>query len=59
MAIHEYQCPTCKSYQRVKAQAGERVEVKDCAACENAKLDEALDAHADEAEEGTRKARRR
>jgi len=37
MGIHEYPCPTCKSKQRVKAQAGELVQVKDCEACAQAK----------------------
>lgn len=41
MGIHEYPCPTCFSKQRVKAQAGEVVEIKDCEAC--AQLKEALD----------------
>jgi ribosomal protein L37AE/L43A len=34
MGIHSYNCPTCQSIQRVKAQAGEVVEIKSCEACE-------------------------
>jgi hypothetical protein len=37
MGIHEFPCPTCYSKQRVKAQAGEVVEIKDCDACRQTK----------------------
>ena len=37
MGIHEYPCPTCYSRQRIKAQSGEVVEIKDCDACAQTK----------------------
>lgn len=45
MGIHSYNCPTCYSIQRVKAQAGEVVEIKDCDACANEKAQLALGPH--------------
>jgi len=48
MGIHTYNCPTCQSAQRVKAEAGQVVEVEDCEACKQAALGELTEEEADE-----------
>jgi glutaredoxin len=37
MGIHTYPCPTCYSTQRVKADAGQLVEIQDCPPCAQTK----------------------
>lgn len=60
MGVHTYPCPTCHSPQKVRAESGEVVEIKDCEACAQTKLalndGEATD---DTLEALDRKARRR
>lgn len=42
MGQHFYPCPTCYATQKVRAQSGEVVEIKDCDACAQEK-ERALD----------------
>lgn len=45
MGVHTYQCPTCKSQVKVRAEAGEKVEVGDCQACAEEKRIAGLEDH--------------
>lgn len=52
MGIHTYNCPTCQSAQRIRAEAGQVVEIQDCEACRQAKGElEQLELTDDEAAE--------
>jgi hypothetical protein len=37
MGSHSYSCPSCHSIVRIKAEAGQVVELEDCEACKQAK----------------------
>jgi ribosomal protein L37AE/L43A len=42
MGVHTYPCPTCYCTQKVRAQSGEIVTIKDCDACAQTKAQAAF-----------------
>lgn len=54
MGVHTYQCPRCKSIQKVRAEAGQVIEVQNCEACAEEERIAGLEDH--ELEEEVREA---